>query len=300
MLSYENITLILTVAELNNMSRAARTLYISQSSLSKRIQEIEKYLGYQIFTRKPGQKNLEITRKGMKLIPILSEIKQLDKSAKNIRDTVEKKRLSIASSDGPYIMVIDDAVQELLEQSQEWVLKLKSMSYQECADAVSRNIVDIAFIGQHIYRKNLDMIPLYREKMVFVCMPGEEVPEVVEPRSLDPTKGIYSPYSSELSIWFRSTFSQRCLIQCDLIPQVKKYLRRLNLWSIVPSSVAAYLSKDMDMIIRPLSEDVPHRIIYQAVRHGNECEEISELMRIIRRRLANRAGIDVYPEGSFR
>lgn len=295
MLSHDDITLLLTVSEFRNISRAASALYMSQSSMSKRIQDIEKYLGYEIFIRRPGQKSLEITKKGAELFPILSQIDRLNKEARNIRDSDEKKVLNIASSDGPYMLVIDDAVMDLYKKSPNWLFKLKNMSYSECVNAVAENIVDIAFIGNHIYRKNLDIVPLYREKMVFVCMPDAPYPEVIDPQKLDLSRGIYSPYSSEFSSWFYSTFKRRCLIQCDLISEVKKFIYELNLWSIVPASVAADLAGNFCVSIHPLNEDVPYRVIYYAVRRGENTGTAGELVACIRERLKDKAGIDVFP-----
>lgn len=298
MLSHDDITLLLTVSEFRNISRAARVLYMSQSSMSKRIQDIEKYLGYEIFIRRPGQKTLEITKKGTELFPILSQIDRLNKEARNIRDSEENKILNIASSDGPYMLVIDDSVMDLYKKSPNWLFKLKNMSYRECVNAVAENIVDIAFIGNHIYRKNLDIVPLYREKMVFVCMPHAPYPEVINPQMLDVSKGIYSPYSSEFSSWFYSTFKRRCLIQCDLISEVKRFIYELNLWSIVPASVAADLAESFQVSVHPLNEDVPYRVIYYAVRRGENVEATEELLECIRERLRDKEGIDIFPRGT--
>ncbi|WP_418539022.1 LysR family transcriptional regulator [Massilistercora timonensis] len=297
MLSHDDITLILSVAEQRNISHAAKALYMGQSSLSKRIQDIENYLGYKVFVRNRGQKYLKLTKKGTELLPIISQISQLNADARNLRYSSEKKRLNIASSDGPYLFVIEDVVKDLYTLSPQWLFKLKVMSYDECINAISKNVVDVAFIGEHIYKKEIDIIPLYQEKMLFVSMNTDFLHEnVVCVDSLDINKGIYSPYSSEFSSWFYATFNEKCPIQCDLISTLQKYISELDSWSIVPVSIARYLALNLPVIIRPLDVDAPPRVVYYAVKRGNASEIISELLHLIRGKLADKEEIYLYSE----
>lgn len=295
MLNYDDANLILTINEHRNFSKASKSLYIGQSALSKKVREIESDLGYQIFLRSRGHKSVELTQKGSELIPILNQLKRINTAAYDIRNSNYRTKLSIASSDGPYLLVIDDAIEDLYAQNNQRIFKLKALSYRECINAVAEEIVDIAFIGNSIYRKNIDVVPLYKEQMVFICMAGQFSTDVIDPLKLDVCNAVYSSYSTQFSSWFASTFrNKRPFIQCDLLTEVKRYMKSLNLWSIVPASVADYLSHDLDITILPLDIDIPPRVIYYAVKNNCNNPSVNELLDSIKGHLASNQNILTY------
>lgn len=295
MFRYDDITIILTVYKQKNISEAAKLLYTTQSNLSKRIYYFEQKLGYKIFERSRGMNTLITTNQGEKLIQILREIRKLHNDALDISNLKIKKKIRIATSDGPYNFFLDDLILSLYKKDPDWNFKLKALSYRECMNVVYENIADIAFVGNNIYTKDLNIIPLYCEKMVFICNKTQIYENPINPYQLDIEKSIYSPYSSEFSSWFRKTFNnEQPLIRCDLITQVIKFIKHLNLWSIVPISVAQYINEFININIYEINDHVPDRIIYYAFRSAEKKELIIELVDACRNKIKNIKGINVY------
>lgn len=271
MLNHDDIVTILAIFEHNNFSRAANALYIGQPALSKKVRGIEKRLGYEIFIRNRGGNHVQISRQGMELLPILYKMKQLDDEASDIKSSPPRTQIKIASSDGPYITVIDSAIEKCYQLDNKITYKLKIMPYPACVDAILNDSIDLALIGSNIYRKYVNIFPLYEEHMVFICKSGAAPQSPVDPRRLDLSASIYSPYSSEFSAWFKSTFNnRRPFIQCDLINQVKRFIDTMSFWSIVPYSVAKFIEKDVGVSILPLLDLPPKRLIYYAIKAGNK------------------------------
>ena len=50
----ETLLIFLTIVSTNSVSKAAEQLYISQSSVSKRLQQLETEIGVPLITRKKG------------------------------------------------------------------------------------------------------------------------------------------------------------------------------------------------------------------------------------------------------
>ncbi|MEC6797014.1 LysR family transcriptional regulator [Photobacterium sp. S4TG1] len=295
MLNYDEVVTILTICDYRNFTKAAKILYIGQPALSKKVRDIENKLGYKIFMRNRGIKSIELSEKAHQLIPILHQIKQLNKDALEVKHTSSQSLIKIASSDGPYTLAIDDAIEKLYSKNNNVIFKIKNISYKECFDALEANIIDIAFVGNNIYRQHINTYPLYEEKMVFICHNKNKYGSVIDLNSLDVSKSVYSAYSTEFSSWFKLTFNnERPLIQCDLISQVERYVNKLELWSIVPYSVAEYISKNNDISIIPLKNEPPKRLIYYAVKANNANVLIDDLLSTIKETLSSDSNIKAY------
>ena len=55
----ETLLIFLTIVSTNSVSKAAEQLYISQSSVSKRLQQLETEIGVPLITRKKGTRGIE-------------------------------------------------------------------------------------------------------------------------------------------------------------------------------------------------------------------------------------------------
>ena len=93
MLNHEDIVIIMTVNKFSSISKAAKMMYMGQSSLSKRIKDIEDRLGYRIFERSKGKKTVQLTENGSQLIPVLKEIQNLSEHATNIGNLNTKYKI---------------------------------------------------------------------------------------------------------------------------------------------------------------------------------------------------------------
>ena len=58
------IEAFLTIVRTGSISAAAEVLYVTQPALSRRIRALEQELGYQLFIRKKGLRNVGLTAEG--------------------------------------------------------------------------------------------------------------------------------------------------------------------------------------------------------------------------------------------
>ena len=96
------IRYFITIAQLENMSRAAELLHISQSSLSKNISAIEKELGTELFER--NGKNISLNRAGTQFLESCRRmIAELDDSIDRINREIkgQNNRIRIGVDGGP-------------------------------------------------------------------------------------------------------------------------------------------------------------------------------------------------------
>ena len=73
MIDYRYIEAFLAVVNTNSLSKAAESLYVSQSSISKWICQLEEEIGVELIVRHKGQRSIELTASGKELVPLAEE-----------------------------------------------------------------------------------------------------------------------------------------------------------------------------------------------------------------------------------
>ena len=85
------------IAELEHYTRAAEALYVSQSSLSHAIRELETELGVELFTRQG--RNIKLTRHGELFYPhVKKTIETLEQGVSQLRDYIDPDRGTVSLS----------------------------------------------------------------------------------------------------------------------------------------------------------------------------------------------------------
>ena len=71
----------LTVAEIGNITKAANSMHLTQPTLSRQLQDLERELGQKLFVR--GSKSVTLTPEGMVLRRRAQEIMELVEKTEN-------------------------------------------------------------------------------------------------------------------------------------------------------------------------------------------------------------------------
>ena len=145
----EQIEQVITVAELNSISLAAESLFISQPNLSLSIKKLETELGYSIFLR--TNKGVETTPLGQKFIDsakiIMLQFRQLGSLKDNLAQRSQKS-FSLAHMHYRYV---NHALAELFarEKNSDLRLEVREGVRSEVIDCVCRRMCDIGLIGMY-------------------------------------------------------------------------------------------------------------------------------------------------------
>ena len=97
----------LAVQDAGSITKAAELLYISQSSLSTRLQTLEQELGCKLFVRGRGAKAMALTPEGEQFLPLARQHQALERKMSNLtQDKPEEHiiRLSSFNSIGTYLL----------------------------------------------------------------------------------------------------------------------------------------------------------------------------------------------------
>lgn len=291
----EEIEAFLAVSRYGSLSEAAEHIHISQPALGKRLTQLEEELGKKLVVRRRGIRQSELTETGRAFVRFAERFIDTMDEMRDMKERTESRKLTVASSDGPNIHILNDVFLGMKRQMPELLLRVQTRSYGDCYRHVADGRLDAALVGVNYYYRNVINIPAYSEEMVFICRRDSGYPGTVDARALDVSKCVYSPYSSEFIAWFDSWFRMQGepFIECDLVEQTKRLLEGSGkkTWTIVPSSAAESFLEDDHFEKRKIKTEVPHRTIYliKNIEYQTEEEELFE--KLLAASLKGRKGI---------
>ncbi|NPA91125.1 MAG: LysR family transcriptional regulator [Chloroflexi bacterium] len=169
MLSLYQLRIFLTVAEEENLTRAAERLYLTQPAVSQHIRALEKQMGVPLFYR---------SRRGMTLTPAGEAL--VDYAQRILRLTAEAHQAVLAASDkatgelyvgaspgaGPCLM--PTWIKAFHEHYPKMFIHLKTGPTPTIVRALTRGDVEIAIVEGEVESTAFNITPLWDEEIVIV------------------------------------------------------------------------------------------------------------------------------------
>jgi len=159
----------ITLAEEENIVKAAEKLFVSHQCLSKYLKRLEKEYNATFFDRNP---RLSITPAGMAYLETVRQVRDLhdnlvDQLA-NIQDS-KKGILRFGTTEARYRILVPAFVPKYKKLYPDVTLETRYGSTAELCDAILNNKLDVALLNQSAKAHNqLDMRPVLEEKLYLV------------------------------------------------------------------------------------------------------------------------------------
>ena len=154
----------LVLAELQSFRKTAQQLYIAQSTVSSRIQELEKELGQTLFDRKP--RSMTLTPAGHRLIPIARRMIDLEKDLRDEAVSHTVWRLNLGISDSIYYSFMDKFFPEFIYSYPDISLSIISKSSSVMLNMLRDNELDLCVSFLPGSDPGLDTIVLREDDIV--------------------------------------------------------------------------------------------------------------------------------------
>ncbi len=166
---------VVTLARLRSFSRAAETLYISQSSLSQQIAKLEREIGYPLFRR--TTKQVQLSPEGPRF---LSQAKRVLAEYDALHEQVEATRASMAHTINLGMSVVyrptaSEVVSRFMHAHPEIDVKLISAWELDLVEMLHSGRIDLALFGVDWENDDLlgmDVIPFHDEHVVVIMSPS--------------------------------------------------------------------------------------------------------------------------------
>lgn len=147
----KDLALFLAIAQIGSISRTAEQLFMSQSTVTTRLQRLERVLGYPVFLRQQG--GVQLTKEGERLISLAERMTALEaEMTQSAASTIPVLRVmsgrAFVSTDVP-------ACLSRMLKAQQVRPEVRMGMYGEMTDALLADRVDFCFIGEPIYHPNI-------------------------------------------------------------------------------------------------------------------------------------------------
>lgn len=168
MITLKHLIIFKEVARVKSMSKAAENLYISQPTISQKIQEIENYYNIKLFQR--FSKTLGISEEGEIFLEhatkILNEMEMIDEIFFYNKEYIMLRvgiTLTIASTIGPELFA------NLQKMNPKLKLQVTVDNTQRVEEMLLANQLDIALVEGDIHNDNIIHEPIIPDQLVLVC-----------------------------------------------------------------------------------------------------------------------------------
>jgi DNA-binding transcriptional LysR family regulator len=150
----KDISLFLAIARLGSISRTAEQLFMSQSTVTTRLQRLERTVGYDLFIRMSN--GVQLTTEGQRLMPLAEQMSTIEGRMLS-PDTTEVPILRILSGRA-FVSVDVPACLKRIVKHTSVHLKVRMGMYDQMKDALLANQVDFCFLGEPIYHPNVKQV----------------------------------------------------------------------------------------------------------------------------------------------
>lgn len=161
------------VVELQSFSKAAKSLYLTQPTISAHIVSLEKELNTKFLDR--TTKVVNTTNAGERLYEYAKEILEIkeDLYQEFGKEGPVKERIEIAGSTIPSRHILPELIQAFRKQNQNICFSINQGDSQYVIEGILKHKVDIGFVGMKNSNNRLNYIPFYEDKLVIIT-PNEK------------------------------------------------------------------------------------------------------------------------------
>lgn len=191
----KHLKLIHTIAETENLTRAADRLSISQPALSRQLQDIEDRLGTALFYR--SKKRMLLTPEGTRILQtaetVLNELEMVELDiSKMVNGESGTLRLGVSC------MYCFQWLPGVMAAFQDFYPKV-DLTINTCADtsaALKNNIYDMVISAAPIMNEGLTSVDLFKDELVIIVSPENPIStkRFLTPEDISGTKLIISSH----------------------------------------------------------------------------------------------------------
>ena len=167
-LSLKQLEVFAAVAEYNSFTQAAEMLYLSQSTVSSHVKNLENALGVQLFNRSAHRK-MELTEEGRRIYGVVREI--LDR-CQELQDCLGSSEqlpiLTVAASTVPAQYLLPKLLAEFSQQDRSCRFLLKRGDSLKVHQMLQDGEAQLGFVGLKMDEKQFHYFPIFRDHLVVI------------------------------------------------------------------------------------------------------------------------------------
>lgn len=264
-MTQDQIDAFLSVTQHGNFSRAADNLFVTQSTLSHRISELEKELGVTLFTRGRGIRSAQLTSQGEAFVPIAEEWRRLWLATLSLGQVKSRDNLRITVSHTLYNSLLIDIIQKLLARNLPAYMHFSSTGSRDAFRRIEHGEADFAIVGNTFESRDASIEFVARERLVFISSIDSPYGETVRAIDLASDNEVFINWGSSQRFWHEYWFGSdfRPAIRIEAMQLVAPIFQSggPNYWALVSQSAANELISSGGFKVSNLDHPLPPRDI---------------------------------------
>lgn len=258
----QDVNAFLAVVKYGSFTSAAEKMFTTQPTISWQISSLEKELGHPLLYRGKGIHQTTLTEAGKIFYPQAQKWAQLWAETEELLSAPNKEtyRFCCVPTIAPNCF---PAVQKGFETHMpSCALTMYARVSSGCFEEVEHGKFDSGLICSIQPASTLQIEPLIREKMLFVCRDDAPYPEEVRVRDLDIGDYVFAEWTIEMDAWMKYNFGNNVkpYFRASTLISPSAFFSRPEVWMTVPAS--AYQCMPAGFRICQLDAEPPRRLGY--------------------------------------
>lgn len=172
-MNYDFYKTFVTLAETKNFSKAAEKLNIVQSTVSNRIQELEKYFGTDLFLR--TNKSVSLTKAGQNFLPYAKRIVAIDEEGLGMINKLNyKDTIKIGTVHSFYSGYIKSITKKFMNFQPNISIEIILNHTPDLLQMLSDNLVDIGFVCAIPKSNKFTCLKIIKDEIILVAKNSNE------------------------------------------------------------------------------------------------------------------------------
>ena len=281
----ENLKIYLEIAKLRNISAAAKSLNMTQSTVSRRLQMLEEEMQTRLVVRNRGVENIALTPAGEQLVPLSGQLLRMEGEMRTVGQHSKKHRLRIAVPDSIMSYKLKPFFRKLVEEKRDEGITLMMSDSIPISERVRDRQIDLGITNNIVPFAELRKEELFRETYVLVTPEKKDLQEGerIHMKTLDPSHEVYHIFSQDFNRWHNYWIhpgNEKARV--NLAHVAIEFLTEEKDWTILPASVAEALVEERkgreELHMYALAPDVPERVAIAVTNRnaGPETARVTE------------------------
>ncbi len=284
-MNHSELEAFLAIAEYGSLTRAAKQLFVTQSTLSSRLEQLEKEVGARLVSRGKGIRQAELTEAGRNMLPMAERWRALYEETREAVKRSGRRALAIAAVESVQTYLLGPVCSRFLDACGHADLRLLGNDSEDTYRMVERGEAEAGLAANLQYSRKVASIPLFSESMCFICGPDSSYEGEMHPGLLTPEHEIYMKWNLDYirwhAYWFGGAAGPRA--ETDSMGLLEALLARPGMWAVLPISAALSITRRGRGRILPMKEGPKERVMYLLLRNREECgEELKCLLHILK------------------
>lgn len=201
-MNYDYYKTFITLAQTKNFSTTAKKLNISQSTVSNRIKELEKYIGSSLLYR--TNKTVGLTIAGEEFLPYCKRMILIEEEGMAVLNNLKyKDSIKLGSIHSAYDGHIKRTVKDFLKKHDDVSIKILINHSDKLLEFLVDEIIDIAIVSYVPTSNKYTTIHTLHDDIILVAKNTCDFKDEIYAHELKTMKLIYADWSESFEEWLR-------------------------------------------------------------------------------------------------